>query len=405
MQRMTPLGWRGALLVAGIALAGCGTLPRNAVPPDLAERAVVSGLPDVRAWAGEPSAALAADFARSFEQESPADFPLGPDGVVHYAHLVLSGGGPSGAFGAGLLNGWTRSGQRPVFKLVTGVSTGALIAPFAFLGPDYDRALEEFYTTTATRNIYLMRSILPQLLAGEAFADTGPLRSLLEQHVDAGFLRHVASAHDAGRRLYIGTLDLDAQRLVIWNMGLIAASGAPGALELFRQVMLASASIPVAFPPVLLEVEADGRRYDEMHVDGSVATRLFYLGGLFSFAEVRAGRGRGTGREDIYVIHNGQLMPVHEPTRRSVRAIALRVFQAAGRWAVIGDLFRIFAVASREQAGFRWITIPRGVELYGEELFDPVKMRELYEVGYRLAASGPPWETQPPGLRSAFDAP
>ena len=391
---------RVALVCATLFLAGCTTLPRNALPTDLISEAIIPGMPDVRASAGRPSAAVAADLTLSFKQESPTEFPIGPDGYVHYAHLALSGGGANGAFGAGFLNGWTKTGTRPVFKIVTGVSTGALMAPFAFLGPEYDDALREFYTTTASRNIFTMLSILPQLLGGESFADTGPLRTLIEQHVTPEFLRQIARAHESGRRLFMGTTNLDSQRFVVWNMGLIATSGQPEALELFRKVMLASASVPVAFPPVFFDVAAGGRRYDEMHVDGGVAANVFYSGGLFNFSAARAGIGRGEGREDIYIIHNGQLLPVADQTARSLRSIALRAFESATKAAFVGDLFRVYAVAVREHAGFFWITIPDGVELVGDQLFDPVLMGRLYELGYLNALAGQTWATAPPGLQS-----
>lgn len=388
--------WVVVCAVAG--LTGCSTLPRNAVPTELIGKAGIPGMPDVRAPGGRPSLAMSQDLARSFKQESPDEFPLGPDGVVHYAHLALSGGGANGAFGAGFLNGWTKTGKRPVFKIVTGISTGALMAPFAFLGPAYDYALREFYTTTASRHIFRVLSFIPQLLGGESFADSAPLRALIEQHVDADFLRQIAQAHAAGRRLYVGTVDLDSQRLVIWNMGLIAASGRPEALALFRQVMLASASIPVAFPPVFFEVEADGLRYDEMHVDGGVAANVFYSGGVFNFPQAREGVGRGSAQIEIYIIHNGQLLPTPRATSRSLRSIARRSFESASKAGFVGDLFRIYSVALREQAGFNWITMPNGVELAGEQLFDPVLMRALYDLGYDKALAGATWSTVPPGL-------
>jgi hypothetical protein len=341
---------------------------------------------------------MTADLALSFTQELPADFPLGPDGVVRYPHLALSGGGANGAFGAGFLNGWTTTGQRPVFKIVTGVSTGALMAPFAFLGPTYDLALRDFYTTTDTRRILQVLSFIPQLLGGESFADSAPLRALLEQHVNAELLHEVALAHATGRRLYVGTADLDSQNFIVWNMGLIASSGHPEALALFRRVMLASASIPVAFPPVLFEVEADGRRFDEMHVDGGIAFNIFFTGGGFSFSEVRQGVARGVGREDFFVIHNGQLQSVPRPTDRSLRSIGLRSLESASKAKFLGDLFRIYAYAMREQAGFNWITMPNGVELAGDELFDPVLMRGLFDLGYAKSLAGQVWATVPPGL-------
>ena len=248
-----------------------------------------------------------------------------------------------------------------MFKIVTGVSTGALMAPFAFLGPDYDDALRQFYTTTRTRDIFTLGSLLWQLLAGEALADTRPLQALIAQHVDAELLRRVAEAHQRGRRLYIGTADLDVPRFVVWNMGLIASSGHPDALDLFRKVMLASASIPVAFPPVLFDVELTpgGPRYDEMHVDGGVGARVFLNGGVFRGSVIRERGGQGgLGREDIFVIHNGQLMPMPEPIDARCAAIAVRVDRCVGAGRRLGDLLRIYGYAQREQAGFQWVTIP-----------------------------------------------
>ena len=394
---------RVAVLVAALLVSACGILPRNAVPVDQMANAAIPGMPDIRAPWGRVSDAMTKDLAHSFQQESPTDFPVGPDGYIHYAHLALSGGGANGAFGAGLLNGWTSMGTRPTFKIVTGVSTGALMAPYAFLGPPYDATLREFYTTTASRQIFQMLSIIPQLLGGESLADTGPLRATLEQTVDAAFLQAIARAHESGRRLYIGTVDLDSQRFIVWNMGLIATSGHPGAVQLFRNVMLASASVPIAFPPVFFEVETEGgRRYDEMHVDGAVAANLFYSGGVFNFAATRAGSGRAPGREDIYVIHNGQLPPVPGTTARSLRSIATRAFELAARSATLGDLFRIWAVAQRDGAGFNWITIPEGVELAGDETFDPVVMARLYEVGFQRALQGPVWNSDPLGMQIQF---
>lgn len=395
---------RRAVIGLAIALAGCGTLLRNPVPPLLTPVATIPHMPDVRAWAGEPSPAMERDLAESFEQESREDFPPAADGIIHYAHLALSGGGANGAFGAGFLTGWSSAGDRPVFKIVTGVSTGALMAPFAFLGPSYDNALREFYTTTSSRDIFVMGSLFnlaTRLLSGEALADTSPLTTLIEQHVDAELVRRVAEAHARGRRLYIGTVDLDSLRFVVWNMGLIASSDLPEALALFRQVMLASASIPIVFPPVFFDVEADGRRYDEMHVDGGVGARVFYNEGLFrpSIIRQRGGRGAAEGREDIFVIHNGQLFSAPRPTRRTVPGIAMRVLDASSRSAVIGDLFRIHAVALNERASFHWVTIPDGIEIRGEEVFDPVQMKALYEVGYQRATGGAGWATLPPGLQ------
>jgi hypothetical protein len=397
---------RLAAAALSLLLAACGQLPRNPAPAADALKATIPLFPEVRAWAGQPSSALEKDLAQSFVQESPQDFPPAPDGSVHYAHLALSGGGANGAFGSGFLNGWSGTGTRPVFKVVTGVSTGALMAPFALIGPEYDVALREFYTTTRSRDIFLLGStfgLLWQLAAGEALADTRPLQAMIDRHVDAELLRRVAQAHQRGRRLYIGTSNLDAPRFVVWNMGLIASSGRPEALDLFRRVMLASASIPVAFPPVFFDVElqSGGPRYDEMHVDGGVGARVFLNGGVFrgSIIRERGGHG-GIGKEDIYVIHNGQLIQQPDPIGRSLSQIAVRVIDATGRAAALGDLFRIQSYAQQEGGAFRWITIPEDANMIGDETFDPVQMQKLYDIGYRMAAGPEPWLTRLPGRRS-----
>ncbi|MCV2353348.1 patatin-like phospholipase family protein [Paucibacter sp. B2R-40] len=390
---------RAGMLGGLILLSACGALPRNPVPAHESANAAIPGMPDIRARAGAPNAAMEADLAASFKMESSNEFPAGADGSVSYPHLALSGGGANGAFGAGFLNGWTSIGSRPVFKVVTGVSTGALMAPFAFLGPSYDQALREFYTTTSTRDIFTLGSVLRQVLAGEALANTKPLATIIERHIDAEFLRQIAAAHQQGRRLYIGTADLDARAFVVWNMGLIASSGRPEALELFRQVMLASASIPVAFPPVYFKVEvgAEGRGYDEMHVDGGVGSRVFVTGGVYRSSIIQERGGLGVGREDFFVIHNGQLLPVPDPVPRSMSAIAIRVLDATGRVAVLGDLFRIYGHAQQQGAGFQWVTIPNDVSMASAETFDPVQMNMLYDFGYHMARSRQPWATAPPG--------
>jgi predicted acylesterase/phospholipase RssA len=391
-----------ALLICVAASAtGCGTLIRNPVPAELTTKAIVPGLPDVRGWAAHASRAMQDDLVLSYKQESRADFPVGSDGRVQYSHLLLSGGGANGAFGSGLLNGWTKAGTRPVFKIVTGVSTGALMAPYAFLGPKYDNALRELYTTTRSQNIFVSGSLfgmISQLFFGEALTDTGPLASMIAQHVDEQFVREVAQAHQQGRRLYIGTADLDAQRFVVWNMGLIAHASYPDKVRLFRKIMLASASIPVVFPPVFFDVEAGGRLFDEMHVDGGVAAMVFFNAGLFSPLVARNTIGAAPGYDRIFVIHNGQLAPpAPTPTPRTVRGISSRVLEAAGRSAVIGDLFRIYTIALREGAEYRWVTIPDDVSLRGDEFFDPVLMTSLYELGFKRGLAGGEWNTRLPG--------
>ena len=245
--------WVCLALSLMILLQGCATLkPRNPVPQDLESEVHVPGMPGVRAWGDEVSEVFTAFALESIKQEKAA---LGKDFTKKPAHfLALSGGGDDGAFGAGVLCGWTAHGDRPQFKLVTGISTGALIAPFAFLGSSYDDTLRHLYTSITSEDIFRMKSLLT-VLWRDSIADTAPLARQLEHYVDEALLAEVAAEHKKGRRLIIGTTQLDAQRLVLWNMGAIAASGDPEAIKLFRKIMLTSASIPAAFPPQYIRVE------------------------------------------------------------------------------------------------------------------------------------------------------
>jgi predicted acylesterase/phospholipase RssA len=388
------------LVATALVLAGCASLERNPVPAELVATASIPGLPDIRAVAGVENEAMQRDLARSFAQESEEDFPPGADGFARYPLLAISGGGANGAFGAGFLNGWTTTGKRPVFKIVTGVSTGALMAPFVFLGPDYDGTLRDFYTTTRSEDIFVRGSLLRRLLSGESLADTGPLQVIIARIVDETLLRKVADAHQRGRRLYVGTTNLDTQQFMVWNMGMIATSGHPDALELFRKVMLASASIPVAFPPVYFEVEAGGQRYDEMHVDGAVTANTFVTAGVYRPSLARSQASSRPGRDDLFVIHNGQLFAKPSPTKRTVRSIALRSMEAASRSGMLDELIRIYAFTLREEAGYAWVGIPQGINLTGGEIFDPAVMRELFELGYQRALGGPEWSALPPGFGS-----
>jgi predicted acylesterase/phospholipase RssA len=390
----------GSLVMAAMLLSGCASLERNAVPPELVGEASLPGHPDIRAVAGNESEAMQRDLALSFEQDSTEDFPPGPDGVTRYPLLAISGGGANGSFGAGFLNGWTATGKRPVFKIVTGVSTGALMAPYVFLGPEYDTKLRDFYTNTRSQDIFVRGGTLRRLISGEALADTTPLQGIIARIADEALLRKVAEAHAHGRRLYVGTTNLDTQQFMVWNMGKIAASGQPDALELFRAVMLASASIPVAFPPVFFEVEAGGARFDEMHVDGAVTANTFATAGVFRPSLARSQAGEAPGRDDLFVIHNGQLFAKPNPTPRTVRGIALQSMDAASRASMLDELIRIYAFSLREDAGYFWTGIPQGINLSGAEIFDPAVMRELFDLGYQLALEGPDWQTLPPGFAS-----
>src|SRR5262249_29390345 len=249
-----------------------------------------------------------------------------PDGrLAPASFLAISGGGDDGAFGAGLLCGWSDAGTIPTFKLVTGVSTGSMIGPFAFLGGPYYNRLRTLYTTIDADDILEKRG-LSAVLFSDALADTTPLFTLISRYVDDQMLADLGRAYNEGRLLLIGTTSLDEQRPIIWNIGAIAASGRPGARELVHKVLLASAAVPGAFPPVRIDVDAGGRRYQEMNVDGgAVAQTFLYPPNIGQRVNIRSKEYARERR--AYIIRNGRLDPDWAKVDRRVLKIAGRAIQ------------------------------------------------------------------------------
>lgn len=312
--------------------------------------------------------------------------------------LAISGGGDNGAFGAGLLNGWTAAGTRPEFKAVTGVSTGALIAPFAFLGPKYDYVLERVYTTTSQADIFKKRGLLKGFF-GDAMSDTTPLVQLVAQYADRALLDAIAAEYAKGRVLLVGTANLDTLEPVIWNMTAIAASKDPGALDLFRKILVASASIPGAFPPVMIDVKVNGVVYQEMHADGGTVSQVFSYPPSFHLAEEAAKLGTTRSRS-LYVIRNARLDPDWASVERRTLNVAVRAIGALTQSQGVGDLYRIFATAQRDKVDFNLAYIPSSFNFPHREEFDTQYMQQLYATGRSMAASGFPWQKYPPGYEA-----
>jgi len=371
------------IIVTSIVLSGCG-LPRNPVPLARISDGQLAGFSGVRYW----------------DVQYNPDVTIGSTDSSDCSFLALSGGGAKGAFGAGFLNGWTDSGTRPNFKIVTGISTGALMAPLAFLGPEYDDKLRENYTTIRTKDILNVQGLLGfgvlPILLGESYASTKPLQDMISALIGPEELEAIVHEHAKGRRLYIGTTNLDAQRVVIWDMGAIAGSGHPKALKLFRKVMLASASIPGAFPPVYFDVEIDGRKYDEMHVDGGVIAGVFGYGTML-FTEPQA-----EGLCSFYVIKNGKLDVESKQVRRHSFYISGRSFSTLMKAQSWGDMVRLHNNAQRDNVEFSYISIPYNYEAKGNEMFDPEEMKKLYELGYNRAMSDKPWQKEIPISKDEF---
>jgi hypothetical protein len=356
----------------------------------------IPNIPDARYWGDEPPANLGDIMVEAAERRRIS----GLDRNVTI--LALSGGSDNGAFGAGLLNAWTEMGTRPEFTAVTGVSTGALSAPFAFLGPGHDDDLRQIYGGFPKERLFRLRSWL-SILPQASVADSAPLAELIAQFVDERLLAAVAREHRRGRRLLVQTSHLDAQRAVIWDLGVVAASGAPNALDVFRKALLASASVPVAFPPVLFEVEVDGQIYDEMHVDGGVVSQATALTSWQVEARNLADQRGLSPAVSIYVVRNGRIAPESEAVEYGLLGIAGRSLATLIKSQGIGDLLSAYA-AARILGGdyyLTWIGEDFVQEYPGP--FDPDYMSALSDYGYNLMKSGNAWVRKPPVLMNATE--
>jgi predicted acylesterase/phospholipase RssA len=421
--RLTSPSFRRLAAVAGaaflLALPACQSLPRlPAEPPDevaTVEPEIAGCMPpstlqtvgregedlsrldqcrflparDIAGYAAEARASVRRELA--WRRSTGQTGPLPPVSM-----LAISGGGDDGAFGAGLLVGWSEAGTRPEFKLVTGVSTGALIAPFAFLGPRYDRQLTESYTAISQRDIFKPRGFLKGLLS-DAFADTSPLAKTLDREVTQAMLDDIAAEYAKGRLLLIGTSNLDTMEPVIWNITAIAASKDPNSLPLVRKILLASASIPGAFPPVMIDVDQGGHRFQEMHVDGGAEAQVFVYPPSIRITE--AGAELGVKRQRaLYVIRNSRVDAEEITVKRSTLPIATRSVSAVLASQGVGDLYRIYFLSQRDRVDYNLAFIPSSFTVKRTKgQFDQAYMNALFNYARNMAKAGYPWEKWPPG--------
>lgn len=303
--------------------------------------------------------------------------------------LALSGGGAGGAFGAGVLIGLTDAGTRPRFEVVTGVSTGALIAPFAFLGPDWDDELRKAYEGEATGNLMQPRGV--GALWDVGVFDGKPLRDLVARFVTDELVAAVAREAAAGRLLIVATTNIDREETVVWDMGAIAMAGGDKARNLFRNVLVASASVPGVFPPVMIEVEKDGQIYQEMHVDGGASTPFFVAPEAIREIDALSNSPRGA---NIYVIINGQSASAPRTTSNNTIDIAARSFTSVLNHLTRSAISQTADFARDSRMNFRFTAIPADVQFGGSLAFETPNMRDTFSYGARCASSGRVWVTE-----------
>ena len=369
-----------ALLV--LFLPGCA-ITRRHVPLELPQSArliEVNGSPEIAPRVQQPKSDIRTVSATIRE----------PSNV-----LVLSGGGANGAYTAGVLNGWTAAGNRPQFDVVTGISTGALIAPFAFLGSEHDDLLKRGYTQSRDRDIFTRRW-LPALIYADSLADSAPLRNRIANEITPTILSRIADAHRDGRRLYVGTTDLDTKRLVVWDMGAIADGDDPNKLELFRDVLLASASVPGLLPPVEIDINVEGRRHAELHVDGGVAASLFLQPAMLGMSASDPDEAKVRDDLNVYVIVAGQLRLPHRRVQRKLSAVIEESVGGVLQSQMDGDLLKTYLLSRWAGASFAITAIPRDLAEQASPLvFEPRTMQKLFDVGYKHAESKSGWHNSP----------
>ncbi|MGE4049559.1 MAG: patatin-like phospholipase family protein [Piscinibacter sp.] len=380
-----------------VMLQGCANAPAlPPIPAELVDVAEVPGFRGIRAF-GDGSGRKEMDL---WGTGGPSGFTshdaMAGKGPLRV--LAISGGGSNGAFGAGVLAGWSETGQRPEFDIVTGVSVGALAAPYAFLGPGFDAQMSQLFTGLSSENIVKPR---PRLLAlfNDALASSQPLRELIAQHFDAGMMRAVAREHLRGRRLFVGTTHVYASRQVTWDLGAIASTGKPEALALIHQILLASASVPILLPPVYLEVEAGGRRFHEMHMDGSLTRQLFVWSPAFDWAKVMQAH-RHRGRPEFYAIRNGRAKSEYMVMPPNVAALGEHAMYLMSQSQGVADLYVVYTQAQRAGAQFRAAWIGDDFEASWDQWYDPRYVQSLFAHGRTRAASGEVWRSAPPGFEA-----
>src|SRR6516225_883850 len=370
-----------AISIMAGAIGACAT-PRAPFTATQAFNAQLPGFPQIREFA---------DAARAKLQMDPAKINSKQD----FAFLALSGGGADGAFGAGVLNGWTAANERPQFTIVSGASTGALMAPFAFLGPEYDGVIKAMYTEGHAEQFAKAATVTNVIFGGGLISENSAYR-IISQYITPRLLADVAREHRKGRRLYVVTANLDAQRPVLWDMGAIAASERPDANALFTEVITASASFPGVFSPVLIDVQADGHRFSEMHVDGELTAPIF-VGPEKILKSLGISRAASV-HKSMYVLINTKLEPSFELTENSPVQVPGRAIFTLTKTERRNSVAAAYEFARRNGFKFNLTYLPRDIPDKGSVEFDTGYMRSLFAYGYELGRSGAAWHPSPPQL-------
>lgn len=382
-----------------LILSGCSSIKRKPPPTDAYTLADFHGIPHARLWGDNPPVDddSRTDLIKTMIATAP---DYAPENPVHF--LAISGGAQEGAFGAGILAGWTKAGTRPKFRMVTGISSGSLLAPFAFLGPDYDFAMKELFSEYDTKAVLDTR-YFSAIFRGASLSDNKKLRKILMNYFTPVEMEKMAAEYALGRKLYIGTTHLDTIRPVIWDIGAIAASGHEQAYTLIIDVIMASAAFPGVFPPVLFDVEQHGKPYQEMHVDGGLTSQVFSSPVGFNITERLEDLGLN-GPRHLYILRNATILPESENISPNTIPILKQTAYSMVNSMALMDMEYMYLYSKDHNISFNLAFIPAGVR-EPEEPYDPPYMKELFQLGFDAAKNGYPWANTVPDLSGEDEAP
>jgi predicted acylesterase/phospholipase RssA len=383
------------ILINLLFISGCvSSVTHIPVPESLLSKTKVIDSSSIRFWGDEELSSNRKTLNTNAWLTQRLEYKDKENTISEINFLALSGGGEDGSFAAGIITGWTQNGDRPEFDVITGVSAGALASPFVFLGPEYDNVLLDVYSNLSHQDIYRTQ-IFSGIFGGSAILDTRPLKDLISTYVTVEVLNKIAQYHLQGRRLWIGTTNLDAGRPVIWDIGEIALSGLPNALELVHNILLASSAVPGIFPPVIIDVTAGNKKYTELHVDGGVTRQAFLYPSRLVETDVTQELENKFQRR-LFIIRNGRSQAVYDPVNTNLYSIALKSLNMTIENKAIGDLYRIYVITSRDSIDYNLAIIPKSFNVKPKQSFDPEYTKALFNVGYELAKDGYPWKKSPP---------
>jgi len=364
-------------------LYGCSCPVYTSVPVDYTDSVTVKNYDKNIRYNGD------LNYGQDVYQKKTCD-TNNPKNIKEVSYLAISGGSDNGSYAAGFLKGWSVSGTRPEFSVVTGVSTGSIIAPFAFLGSDYDARLEEMYTSMKKENVFVATfiNILDGITGGLAVSDTSPLKKQLKKYLTKDIIDKIAAENAKGRKLYISTTNLDTQKPVIWDIGIIASSDNDNSSDIIINIILASSALPGVFPPVFFDVTADGKNYKELHVDGGVVSQLLLPPETYI--------ENCDENRKMYLIRNSKLHSEYEVIKPKMFNIFQRSISSIIKYQAYGDLYRMYIAVKNNNIEYNLACIPDDFDYKSKDIvFDKEYMNALFERAYKDSFSGYTWKKNP----------